>query len=241
MRVQQQTRFLKDLVGSAARGELVPAAFQRPYVWTRADVLALFESLLKGYPLGSFLVWTPYGKADLSRNARPRLGPLKGNSATAAESVLLDGQNRLASLAWALRDLSQPLPNGLTAHEASVWDTATEPTFDLESRRFEFTPRAKAEQGFRIPVRALLDGPYASPLMRQRWSGPWAQLDSERVALALKAFDQAQDAFSNARAIVTSLEHACAAEARDAFLHICKVGVPMSAADFEAAVQWSVA
>ncbi len=240
MKVVQQTRFLRDLVHSAARGELVPASFQRPYVWSQTDVLAMFESVLKGYPLGSFLLWTPYGKADLSRMARPRLGPLSAGrtSATTADSVLLDGQNRLASLAWALRDRSQSLPEDMSAHELAVWGDEVVLSFDLQTQQFAFVTAEQADQGLKIPARALLDGAYANPLIRQRWAGPWAGLDPASVTDALKTFDKAQDAFSNARAIATSLEHATVSQARDAFLHICKVGVPMSASDFETAVQW---
>ena len=39
--------------------------------------------------------------------------------------------------------------------------------------------------------------------------------------------------------VVTDMADATAAEAKDAFLHICKVGVPMSEADFEKAVSWA--
>ena len=59
-------------------------------------------------------------------------------------------------------------------------------------------------------------------------------------SLYLRHLAQCQNAFRNAQVVVTNLEQATVEEAKDAFLHICKVGVPMSAADFEAAVSWAV-
>jgi Protein of unknown function DUF262 len=32
-------------------------AIQRPYVWQPNQIIALFDSLLKGYPISSFLFW----------------------------------------------------------------------------------------------------------------------------------------------------------------------------------------
>ena len=32
-------------------------AIQRPYVWDTDQIVALFDSLLKGYPISSFLFW----------------------------------------------------------------------------------------------------------------------------------------------------------------------------------------
>ncbi|PHX42467.1 hypothetical protein AO263_24410 [Pseudomonas sp. NZIPFR-PS5] len=32
-------------------------AIQRPYVWTPDQIVRLFDSLLKGYPISSFLFW----------------------------------------------------------------------------------------------------------------------------------------------------------------------------------------
>jgi hypothetical protein len=240
MRIKQQAQYLKSLVSAATKGELVPAAFQRPYVWSQADVLALLQSILKGYPIGSLLLWTPYGKADIGTAGRRRLGPVRPADTAKPESLLLDGQNRLASLAWVTYGLDAGLPDDLTDNEKAVWCSGECLVVDIETQTFAFVPREEADSGFRLPARALLDSLYANPLLRQRWSDQWQSLEESRVNAALKWFDQAQSAFSSAQTVVTSLEYATAEEAKDAFLHICKVGVPMSEADFEAAIAWEV-
>lgn len=239
MRIQQHSVFLKELVRQAVRGELAPAAFQRPYVWTRADVLSLLESILRGYPTGSFLVWTPMGKADLAKVGRPRLGPITLETGDAPASLLLDGQNRLASMAWLVHDPASALPQDLTEHERSVWASGPVLVANLLTESFEFVDAGQADEGMRLPMRALVDSRQANPLIRERWDGIWKPLGEEAINKGLTWFDKAQNTFSDARTVVTDMQHATADEARDAFLHICKVGVPMSEADFEAAIGWA--
>lgn len=39
------------------RKELILPAIQREYVWEPKQVLSLFDSLMRGYPIGAFLSW----------------------------------------------------------------------------------------------------------------------------------------------------------------------------------------
>ena len=85
-------------------------AIQRPFVWSPAQVLALFDSLLKGYPISSFMFWSLNSetKAEVRiykfiENYRP-----KGLSESAAPDgrdvvLVLDGQQRLTALLIGLR------------------------------------------------------------------------------------------------------------------------------------------
>lgn len=238
MRIVQNTAYLKNLVRAASEGGLVPAAFQRPYVWSRKDVLSLMESLKKGYPVGSFLLWTPFERADLSTVARPRLGPLTPDAGQKIVSVLLDGQNRLATLAWAMRDNALPLPSDMTEHELEVWGQDDVLALDLETAEFSFMQQDELESRLCLPVRALLDNTYALQLVRKLWNGPWRAHDHSRVQEAISRFDRMQDTFLEAQAAVCDMQRASLDEARDAFSHICRVGVPMSERDFDAALKW---
>src|SRR4051812_9473367 len=38
-------------------GDLILPAIQREYVWEPEQVVALFDSLMRGYPIGGFLSW----------------------------------------------------------------------------------------------------------------------------------------------------------------------------------------
>jgi len=75
-------------------GRLVIPSIQRGYVWQRKQVPFLLDSLYRGYPIGSLLVWNtnmevPLKKAAVLQDEEVQLRP----------GVLLDGQQRLTSLA----------------------------------------------------------------------------------------------------------------------------------------------
>jgi hypothetical protein len=97
----------------------------------------------------------------------------------------------------------------------------------------------ESEHGFKLPARLLLDRKLAMQLMRQNWDTAWSHIPEDARNDGLKWFDEATNAFHDARVVATTLEHASVADAKRAFLHICKVGVPMSEADFDAAVSWA--
>ena len=93
--------------------EYVLPAIQREFVWDTDQVCALFDSLMRGYPIGSFLVWKVEGRNsdrfvfyDFIRNYHqltaphcPQLAVTPGQPVVA----ILDGQQRLTALNIALR------------------------------------------------------------------------------------------------------------------------------------------
>lgn len=237
MRITQHTTFLSSLLDSVRKGAMRPAAFQRPYVWGRAEVMALVESILARYPIGSFLTWTPGDAADLSGLGRTRLGPL--DCAATGHSLLLDGQNRLATLAWLAQDWSSPAPACLSEQEARTWDSGERFVADLAARKLEFRPIGQADQGVTLPGYCLFDWSLFNREMRLRWGSQWKGTPDTVLDEGLRWFDECVNAFAEARIVVTEMERASAAQAKHAFLHICRVGVPMSEADFDAALGWT--
>lgn len=90
---------LKDLLTEIEQGRYAVPEIQRPYVWTNPQVRELFESIYKGYPIGSIIVWEPapeifeeYG--DLFRAFSKELEDRRRNF----KYVVIDGQQRLLSL-----------------------------------------------------------------------------------------------------------------------------------------------
>lgn len=236
-RIAQGAHFLQELVRMVSRGALVPAAFQRPYVWSQDDVLALVGSLLKRYPVGSFLLWTP--QEALPQHGRSRLGPiLADNSPSSTSSLLLDGQNRLATMAWMTHDPAAPLPADISEMERQTWG-AHVLMMDLFEEKFVFIGRNETPSPTMLPSYLAFDTMARWRLIRERWDNDWTHLGDERVDRMLRWMDEVDRAFSDARVTVTEIHNASAQEARDAFLHICRVGVPMSEADFDAALNWA--
>jgi len=239
MQITQSNIFLQTLVKYVQSGRLVPAAFQRPYRWTEEDVMALFDSILLRYPIGAFLFWSPYGQADLTKVGRGRLGPIVSAPDPLRSSLLLDGQNRLASMAWLMRDPAEPLPDNMSEQELATWGTGKRVVLDLEQERILFVPENEADKGFRMPAQAVFDSRVANRQVRARWDRQWGGYSSDFKNSKMKWLDDSIDAFGFAKVVVTDLENATVEEARDAFRHICKVGVPMSVEDLEASLAWA--
>lgn len=238
MRIEQNSAHLVDLVKCVRSGRVVPAAFQRPYVWDKSDVIALCESVLAGYPIGGFLSWIPREGLNLEKVGRRRIGPLECASPEQGVALLLDGQNRLATIAWMMLEDGATLPNDMSVAERQTWGSDEHLVVDLARRRLAFIDQAFPTDGFFAPAWTVFGGAAASMRIRELWNGPWQKLPSADVESGVRWLDLAQDAFRGARVTETLLDRASVEEARAAFLHICRVGKPMTDRDFEDAVQW---
>ena len=86
-------------------------AIQRPYVWTPEQIVRLFDSLLKGYPISSFLFWeiepSQAGGLDIYKFVEDfKYGDFHNETAVVNDqhlTLVLDGQQRLTSLLIGLR------------------------------------------------------------------------------------------------------------------------------------------
>ena len=91
---------IDELVSKIERGELRLPEMQRQYVWRSTRVRDLLDSLYRGYPSGAILVWetaedVPTREFAVSTTTAPYQSSL----------LLLDGQQRLTSLAAIIRGL----------------------------------------------------------------------------------------------------------------------------------------
>ncbi len=83
---------LKQLLDFIEKNNLAIPEFQRGYVWKEKQVKDLFDSLVKKYPIGSFIVWKTNQKIGM-RNLFVK-EPKKPRN----KYLILDGQQRLLSL-----------------------------------------------------------------------------------------------------------------------------------------------
>jgi hypothetical protein len=91
--MQQQNIPISTLVDMYKRSELRLPEIQRHYVWRATRVRDLMDSLYRGYPSGSILMWetdepVPTRESAIAQSA----------TAFAGRKLLLDGQQRLTSL-----------------------------------------------------------------------------------------------------------------------------------------------
>lgn len=91
--MQQQNISISTLVDMYKRGELRLPEIQRHYVWRATRVRDLLDSLYRGYPSGSILMWETDEPVATRESAIAQ-----DTSAFVGRKLLLDGQQRLTSL-----------------------------------------------------------------------------------------------------------------------------------------------
>ena len=104
-------------------GHMALPEFQRGYVWGREQVRGLFQSLYRGHPVGSLLVWATDASTAAHRG--------EGTLAPGVVKLLLDGQQRITSLYGVIR--GKP-PRFFDGNEKAFTDLR----FNLETEEFEF-------------------------------------------------------------------------------------------------------
>jgi Protein of unknown function DUF262 len=98
--MKKQDISVDSLCGMIRRGELRLPEIQRQYVWQAPRVRDLLDSLYRGYPSGSILVW----ETDLAVPARD-LAVEQDGSSFSGQKLLLDGSISSGGLANAARRL----------------------------------------------------------------------------------------------------------------------------------------
>jgi len=85
-----------ELISEIQRGQIKVPKFQRDFVWSLDKTAKLLDSILKGYPIGTFILWETREKLNEIKN----IGNFNLESAPNGEKVeyVLDGQQRMTSL-----------------------------------------------------------------------------------------------------------------------------------------------
>jgi len=132
---------IEQLLSLVSTGRIRIPRFQRGLRWTSVDVEQLFDSIYKGFPIGTLLFWQRH--AD---SGEVIIGPVTIHAPEAPDALwVVDGQQRITSLAAALLPASE-----------HAFDPRFELTFDLASQRFA-RRRSADEPDTRIPIRSAFD------------------------------------------------------------------------------------
>ena len=97
------TASIRDIVKSIEDGDYRIPRFQRDFVWEIKKSAALIDSIFRGYPIGSVILWKT--KSKLSCVEQKDLGgiKIKGKETGRYTSYIIDGQQRLTSLFMAVK------------------------------------------------------------------------------------------------------------------------------------------
>jgi hypothetical protein len=87
---------MDELLDRVATGKLRVPVFNRPFVWRPEQMLELFDSIERGYPIGSLLVW----QTDEPVQSLSQIGDIEIPDPEPGSSVsyILDGHQRVSTL-----------------------------------------------------------------------------------------------------------------------------------------------
>ena len=137
--------FLGKLVERIAAGKIRVPMFQRAFVWKQADLYALLDSVLRGFPIGSILVWD----TEETIETTGRVGLVEVDPPQAGQiGYLLDGQQRVSTLVGTLLLPERP--------ESIVDQVDWCVYFDLDNWEF-IRAQAGGVEPQHFPVRSLLN------------------------------------------------------------------------------------
>jgi hypothetical protein len=137
--------FLEELFEEIRAGRLRSPRFQRAFVWRPEDMVKLLESVVRGYPIGSLLIWEPGKPYQCKSSFGPFYQGEPGEGRTDLGYVL-DGQHRLATLFGTTHQ---------SAHESEENPALWQIAYDLVEEKFTHQPRG-GFQVHHLPLREMM-------------------------------------------------------------------------------------
>jgi hypothetical protein len=114
--VEPTNRKIQALVDMFLNRELLLPEMQRKYVWKATQVRDLIDSVYRDYPSGSILVWETEALPEVKAHSFERTS----QSPLGKVLLLLDGQQRVTSLASVLTGRPIRLREGSRVYERAV-------------------------------------------------------------------------------------------------------------------------
>ena len=166
-RVRRLILYIEDI----EEGLIQIPAFQRDFIWKNNDKLDLFDSLKRGFPIGSILFWNPKEEEFASG---PKIGPYSIPSRTKDYFYVLDGFQRLSTLFGCL---TNPDKTSLQ-FDRNEWEKEYRICYDLDAEEF-FIPRSDLEP-FQVNIYNLIDTRFTFSFQRDLVNAGYNEQKVER-------------------------------------------------------------
>ena len=139
--IKPEREYLHEILKRMHSGAYAIPLFQRDFVWEKKQILDLFDSISKGYPIGSILLWRPQNK-DTYRYSKCVVGnDIFENKEL--DYFILDGRQRLTTFYGCLYVQDE------TNEKFNVY-------YNLESEIFEY-PSTGKKAVYLVPLPDLYD------------------------------------------------------------------------------------
>lgn len=152
---EPQTKTFASLISEIEKGQIKIPQFQRDFVWPVQKSAGLIDSIIKGYPIGTFIFWKTKERLRSVRDIGNQVLP----DSELGESVdyVLDGQQRLTSLYACLKGVS------LQREDSKRVDDFSKIYINLESNEDEKIVTTEADEEvnkYHISILDLLTGDF---------------------------------------------------------------------------------
>jgi len=172
--------YLEDLLDDIADGKYLIPIFQRDFVWKSSQMLDLFDSILKGYPIGSLLFWKTRGY-----KTKDEIGPYTIEKQDSDDTkYVLDGFQRVSTLFGVLMNPKDcQKKNSPELKNFLIY-------FDIKENSFIYIKNRKDKSIFSIPLYEIYDNRELFNILRE--------LDKEDITEAdkIKYTDNARNLHS---------------------------------------------
>lgn len=91
--IKSEREFFREVYDKIVKGEYAVPIFQRDFVWTNKQVEEFFDSIWRGYPIGSILLWQP----DTDMPIKDILTDEIRDTEVRPSYFVLDGRQRLSA------------------------------------------------------------------------------------------------------------------------------------------------
>lgn len=211
---------IDGLANRILTGDILLPKFQRSFVWDRPQIISLLDSVGRGYPIGSVLLWQ--SRQELRSENRIADLEIQLPKPDYPVNYLLDGQQRLSTICAAM------YWNGTDAR--SRWNLA----YDLRAQQFVHLDTLDDPPPYRIRLNRLPDA--------ARYFAHVGALDSsgmdDREELKARA-NALFNRFKDYKIATVTLGDMAIEDVAPIFERINSTGTPLTIVDLMRAATWS--
>ncbi len=173
-RPRASTASIPELLVDVQGGRVRIPDFQRKFKWKRKNIRELFDSIWRGIPIGTLLLWQRAAEEQMVH-----LGPLRFAAPARSDAwFVVDGQQRLTSLAGVLlpeqRDDAQPDFDLYFNLEKEIWVHASSASQPLPEHW--------------LPARVALSNPRLNRWLRSRALPEVLEARADQVSHAIQSY-----------------------------------------------------
>jgi len=150
LEIEPGSKNISTLINSIRQGSIQVPPFQRDFVWDRKNIINLFDSIRKGYPIGTLFLWRPAVPSEW--DGISILGSYSIPKKSSQDFYVLDGFQRLSTLFGCLVNHEE---TDLECDQ-SMWKHFFNLYYDAKEDSFTFLPTKNKPKYWHFPMSIFL-------------------------------------------------------------------------------------